>query len=240
MTTFGSRFYLQAGAEVSIMNSPAMFIDHTLLRVDTTGADIGLLCEEAVEHGFAAVCIPTSYVAQASNLLYGSDVAVCAVIGFPLGNQTTDTKVFEARQAVELGAAEIDMVIHLGAARAADFVYVQKDIRRVVAVADSAVVKVIIECCLFDDDIKCRLAEIVAESGAGYIKTSTGFAESGATVEDVMLLSQIVSARIRVKAAGGIRDWPSCQTMLTAGASRIGTSAGVAIMQQWQKSTALP
>ncbi|MDT8444080.1 MAG: deoxyribose-phosphate aldolase [Desulfuromonadales bacterium] len=222
------------------MNSPAMFIDHTLLRGDTTGADIGLLCEEAVEYGFAAVCIPTSYVAQAGRLLYGSDVAVCTVIGFPLGNQTTDAKVFEARQAVELGAAEIDMVIHLGAARAADFAYIQKDIRRVVAVADAAVVKVIIECCLFGDDVKRRLAGIVAESGAGYIKTSTGFAASGATVEDVMLLSQTVSARIKVKAAGGIRNWPSCQMMLAAGASRIGTSAGVAIMQQWQQSTALP
>lgn len=217
-----------------------MFIEHTLLRGDTTGAEIGLLCEEAVEYGFAAVCIPPSYVAQASRLLYGSDVAVCTVIGFPLGNQTTDTKIFEARQAVVLGAAEIDMVIHLGAARAADFAYVQSDIRRVVAVAGTAVVKVIIECCLFGDDVKRRLAEIVAESGAGYIKTSTGFAVSGATVEDVMLLSQAVSARTKVKAAGGIRDWPSCQAMLTAGASRIGTSAGVAIMQQWQQSTALP
>lgn len=222
------------------MNSPAIFIDHTLLRGDTTGADIGLLCEEAVEYGFAAVCIPPSYVSQASRLLYGSDVAVCTVIGFPLGNQTTGSKVFEARQAVELGAAEIDMVIHLGAARAADFAYVQRDIRRVVADAGTAVVKVIIECCLFGDDVKRRLAEIVAESGAGYIKTSTGFAATGATVEDVMLLTQAVSARTKIKAAGGIRDWPSCQTMLTAGASRIGTSAGVAIMQQWQQSTTLP
>ncbi len=221
------------------MISPAKYIDHTLLKADTTDVDVAQLCEEAVECGFASVCIPPCHVAQASKLLYGSEVAVCTVIGFPLGYQTTEAKVFEARQAIESGADEIDMVVHLGAARAANFASVLEDIRRVVAVAETAVVKVIIECCLFDDDTKRRLTEIVALSGANYVKTSTGFAASGATIEDVSLLSQVASARIKIKAAGGIRDWTTCQAMLAAGASRIGTSAGVVIMQQWQESAGL-
>ena len=131
------------------------------------------------------------------------------------------------------------MVIRLGAARAADFGAVLEDIRRVVAVAESSVVKVIIECCLFDDASKRRLAELVAVSGADYVKTSTGFAASGATVADVRLLAETVSARVKVKAAGGVRDWPTCLAMLEAGASRIGTSAGVDIMRQWRESSGL-
>lgn len=221
------------------MNSPAKYIDHTLLRADATAVDIARLCEEAVESGFASVCIPPCHVAQASKLLYGSEVAVGTVIGFPLGNQTTETKVFETRQAIDLGADEVDMVVRLGAATLADFDIVSEDIRRVVAVAEGHVVKVIIECCLFDAGVKRILTEIVAVSGADYVKTSTGFAASGATVEDVSLLAQVASARIKVKAAGGIRDWPTCQAMLAAGASRIGTSAGVAILQQWQKNADL-
>lgn len=230
--------YKQAVSEVPLMNSPAKFIDHTLLRADATGEDIARLCEEAVECGFASVCIPPCFVAQANRLLYGSEIAVGSVIGFPFGYQTTATKVFEAHQAIELGADEIDMVINLGAARAADYEYVMEDIRRVIAVAETALIKVIIECCLFGDEANRRLTEIVALSGAGYVKTSTGFAASGATVEDVSLLYQTASARVKVKAAGGIRDWPTCKAMLTAGASRIGTSAGVIIMQQWQNENA--
>lgn len=223
-----------------MMNSPAKYIDHTLLRSDATAVDIDVLCEEAVEYGFASVCIPPCYVTQASKLLYGSEVAVGTVIGFPFGNQTTESKVFEARQAIASGADEIDMVICLGAARAADFALVLEDIRRVVAASEDTVVKVIIECCLFDDEVKQRLAEIVAVSGADYVKTSTGFAASGATIEDVGLLSQVASARIKVKAAGGIRDWATCQAMLEAGANRIGTSAGVVILQQWRESAGIP
>lgn len=221
------------------MNSPAKYIDHTLLKADTTDVDVAQLCEEAVECGFASVCIPPCHVALASKQLYGSEVAVCTVIGFPLGHQTTEAKVFEARQAIESGADEIDMVIRLGSARESNFECVLEDIRSIVAVAETAVVKVIIECCLFDDDVKRRLTEVVALSGADYVKTSTGFAASGASVEDVRLLSQVASARIKVKAAGGIRDWPTCQAMLAAGASRIGTSAGVVIVQQWRKTAGL-
>jgi len=217
------------------MNTPAKYIDHTLLRADVTEAEICVHCEEAVEYGFAAVCIPPSYVTRAKNLLYGSEVAVCTVVGFPLGYQTSDSKVFETRQAVDQGADEIDMVIRLGAARAGEFATVKQEIRQVVTAADGARVKAIIECCLFDDEVKRRLAEIVIAGGAHFVKTSTGFAASGASVADVELLSDVVAARIGVKAAGGIRDWAGCRAMLEAGASRIGTSAGVIVLQQWRE-----
>ena len=217
--------------------SPAQFIDHTLLRADTTETEVVQLCEAAVECGFASVCIPPCHVASAAQQLYGSEVAVGTVIGFPLGNQTTESKVFEVRQAIDLGADEIDMVIRLDAARAGDFDSVLEDILRVVNAADKAVVKVIIECCLFKEAQKRKLTEIVVRGGADYVKTSTGFAASGATIEDVGLLSETAAGRIRVKAAGGIRDWPTCQAMLKAGADRIGTSAGVAIVKQWRDSS---
>lgn len=217
------------------MNSPASYIDHTVLKADATRADISRVCEEAVEYGFASVCIPPCHVPQARQLLYGSDVALCTVIGFPLGNQTTETKTFETRQAVASGANEIDMVINVGAVHDADFVAVADDIRRVVVAAGQAVVKVIIECCLLDDHEKRKLVEIIAESGAAYVKTSTGFATSGASLEDVKLLSECSAGRLMVKAAGGIRDWESCRKMIAVGATRIGTSAGVVIMQEWQE-----
>lgn len=222
------------------MMSPAALIEHTLLRADATAAQIAALCAEAVTHGFAAVCIPPCHVAQASRLLAGSAVAVCSVVGFPLGSQTSETKFFETRQAVALGATEIDMVIRLGAARDGDFATVLDDIRQVVAAAETAVVKVIIECCLFDAAAKQRLAETVALSGARYVKTSTGFAASGATAADVALLKAAAAGRVQVKAAGGIRDWLSCQAMLTAGADRIGSSAGVEIVAQWRRTGAGP
>lgn len=222
------------------MNSPAKHIDHTLLKADATSADIARLCEEAVECGFASVCIPPRYVTQANRLLYGSEVAVCTVVGFPLGSQTTEVKVFETRQAVAEGATEIDMVISLGSARNADYEAVGKEIAGVVAAAGHAVVKVIIECCLLSDEEKCRLVDVVAENGAGYVKTSTGFAASGASIEDVVLLKECAASRVKVKAAGGIRDWQSCKEMLMAGADRIGTSAGTVIMQEWQREMGLP
>lgn len=222
-----------------MIESPAKCIDHTLLRADATETDIDTLCEEAVEAGFASVCVPPCHVARAASLLYGSEVAVGTVVGFPLGYQTTETKVFETHHAVGLGATEIDMVIRLDAARAADFVIVRDDIRQVVVAAENAMVKVIIECCLFDQGVKRRLAEIVAASGAEFVKTSTGFANSGATIADVRLLTEAVAGRIKVKAAGGIRDWSTCRAMLTAGAARIGTSAGSTILRQWRESAGL-
>ena len=215
---------------------PMAAIDHTLLKATVTPAEIDILCEEAVEYGFAAVCIPPLFVAQASKLLYGSDVQLATVIGFPLGYEPTSVKQFQTQQAVATGATEIDMVIQLGAAATGYLSAVEADIREVVSAAETAAVKVIIECCNFDLELKRRLTESVVAAGAAYVKTSTGFAASGATVEDVQLLHQTASGRIGVKAAGGIRDWQSCQAMLAAGATRIGTSAGVAIVRQWQAS----
>lgn len=234
----GDRFTCRAFG-FFMMNSPAKHIDHTLLKADASAAEIAQLCEEAVEYGFASVCVAPCHVAQAVQLLYGSDVAVCAVIGFPLGSQTAEVKVFEAQQVVASGAEEVDMVINLGMAREGNYQRVGDEIRKVVAAVDSSVVKVIIECCLFAEDAKRLLAETVAASGAGFVKTSTGFSSSGATLDDVRLLSEVAGDRVLVKASGGIRDWATCQAMLAAGAERIGTSAGVLIMQQWQQSEGL-
>lgn len=219
------------------MISPAGRIDHTLLKADATEGAIALLCEEAVEYGFASVCIPPVFIGFAANLLYGSEVAVGSVIGFPLGYDEPTSKAFAAERAVAAGAHEIDMVILLGAARAGQFDRVLLDIRQVVAAAGDAVVKVIIECCLFDDDTKKRLVETVAQSGAHYVKTSTGFAASGASAADVALLKKAAAGRVRVKAAGGVRDWLSCREMLVAGADRIGSSAGREIVAQWRQSS---
>ena len=211
-------------------------IDHTLLKATATPAQIDMLCEEAVEYGFAAVCIPPLFVSQASKLLYGSDVQLATVVGFPLGYEPTSVKRFQTQQAVAAGATEIDMVIHLGAAVAGDFAAVEADIREVVKASEAAKVKVIIECCNFSVEVKKHLTEVVVAAGAAYVKTSTGFAASGATEEDVQLLYRAAAGRIAVKAAGGVRDWQSCLAMLEAGASRVGTSAGVTIAQQWQAS----
>lgn len=213
--------------------SPAKYIDHTLLKAGVTRTEINQLCEEAVENGFASVCIPPVYVPEASHLLYGSEVSVCTVIGFPFGYQSPETKIFETQQAIAEGADEIDMVIQLGAAQAGDYETVLAEIIQVVTASKTKTVKVILECCLFDDGQKRRLIETVLKSGADYVKTSTGFSTGGATLEDVRLFSMLARQRLGVKAAGGIRDWPTCQAMIQAGATRIGTSAGIQIMRQW-------
>lgn len=216
------------------MSSPAPFIDHTLLKPETTAERIRVLCEEAVEFGFAGVCIPPAFVPLAADLLYGSEVAVGTVVGFPLGYVPAAVKAFEASRAVASGATELDMVIHLGAALEGRFSQVEEEIREVVEAARGAVVKVIIECCLLTRSLKEELVECVVRGGAGYVKTSTGFASGGATVEDVRLLSAVAGGRIGVKAAGGIRDLEAFNAMIEAGASRIGTSAGIAIIEQWR------
>lgn len=220
------------------MISPAKYIDHTLLKADASGDQVRRLCEEAVECGFAAVCIPPVHVPLAAQLLYGSDVATATVIGFPLGYAATAVKVFETGEAVAAGATEIDMVIQLGAAREGRLELVAEEIRQVVAAARGAAVKVIIECCLFDAPLKAVLTEQVAAAGAAMVKTSTGFGSGGATVADVSLLAEVASGRIGVKAAGGIRNWSACREMLTAGATRIGTSSGVTILREWQAAEA--
>ncbi|MDH3998653.1 MAG: deoxyribose-phosphate aldolase [Desulfuromonadales bacterium] len=219
------------------MNSPASHIDHTLLRADATNAEIAALCEEAVEYGFASVCVQPCHIALAARLLYGSEVAAGTVIGFPLGTETSEVKAFQTRHAVSLGATELDMVINLGAAREGCFDRVCDDIQAVVMAAEGMTLKVIIECCLFDESVKRQLAETVAASGADYVKTSTGFAQGGATLKDVALLHQVAAGRVAIKAAGGIRDWESCQRMLSAGARRIGASSGVEIVRQWRTTS---
>ncbi len=215
------------------MGSPAPFIDHTLLKPTATAAGIAALCEEAVEFGFAAVCVPPFFVRQASDRVYGSPVHVATVVGFPLGYDLPAVKRFQTEQALAAGADEIDMVINLAAASEGNLSLVQEDIAAVVAAAGTVPVKVIIECCLFDDPGKRALADTAVRAGAAFVKTSTGFAASGARVADVRLLVETAAGRAGVKAAGGIRDWSACRAMIEAGASRIGTSAGVAIVRQW-------
>lgn len=216
-----------------LVSSPAPLIDHTLLKPETTRDQILRLCEEAVEYGFAAVCVPPLFVPAAADRLYGSEVKVATVIGFPLGYSTSAVKAFEAAASVTAGAAEIDMVIPLGSAREGQLDVVEEEIRQVVEAAGGALVKVILECCYLDDRLKSALTERAVAAGARFVKTSTGFAPGGATVADVRLLSQAAAGRIGIKAAGGIRDWETCRAMLAAGATRIGTSSGPAIARQW-------
>lgn len=213
---------------------PASLIDHTLLRPEAGKEDIRRLCEEAVEYGFPAVCVAPVHLPLAVDVLYGSEVAAGTVVGFPLGYQSRDSKVFETTEAVSRGAAEIDMVIHYGAALEGDLKTVAAEICAVVEAARGARVKVILECCCLSDALKRTLSLMVAESGAAYVKTSTGFGSAGATEADVRLLSETVAGRIGVKAAGGIRDLVALQAMAQAGATRIGTSAGLLIMEQWR------
>lgn len=213
--------------------NPAAFIDHTLLRPDVTAKDIAVLCEEAVEFGFASVCVPPRFVGQAGKALYGSGVKAGTVVGFPLGYETTLTKAWQADQALQLGAEEVDMVIPLGAARSGNFDEVAADVRAVVDRTEGQIVKAILECCLFDAITLQRLVEAAVAGGADFVKTSTGFARRGATREDVLLLHEAAAGRVRVKAAGGIRDLKACRRLIEAGADRVGTSAGAAIMQQW-------
>ena len=210
--------------------SLASKIDHTLLKPDATHLQIKKLCEEAMEYGFASVCINSCYVNYASQLLRDSTVKVCTVVGFPLGACMTDAKACEARYAAEFGAQEIDMVINVGMLKAGNYDCVLNDISQVVsAVHGKAIVKVIIETCLLTDEeknIACRLA---CEAGADFVKTSTGFSTAGATVEDVALM-KAAAGGLKVKAAGGIRTYDDAVAMLNAGADRIGASASIAIV----------
>jgi len=217
------------------VGSPAPYIDHTLLKPETTTSLVRDLCEEAVEWGFAAVCVPPRYVPLSVECLYGSEVKVATVVGFPFGYATTDVKAFEARDAVSKGAKEIDMVMSIGAALVKDWPVVESDIRAVVMAAEGVPVKLILECSALPEDVKARAAESALAAGVSYLKTSTGYGAHGATIEDVRLLHELAQGHAGVKAAGGIRDLESCQSMLAAGATRIGTSSGVDIMRQWHE-----
>jgi len=211
----------------------ARMIDHTLLRPDATPDQIAQLCFEARKYGFASVCVNPTWVKLCAQLLQGSRVTVCTVVGFPLGATAPEAKVFECEKAIEQGASEIDMVINIGALKARDLELAARDIRGVVAAAHarSAIVKVIIEAVLLTDEEKTIACLLAKEAGADFVKTSTGFASGGATVHDVQLMRRVVGPGLGVKAAGGVRTHADAERMVQAGATRIGASAGVKIVQ---------
>lgn len=214
----------------------AKLIDHTALKPETTKAQITQLCKEAKEYGFASVCVNPTWVKLAAELLAGSDVKVCTVIGFPLGANTSAVKAFEAKDAIANGAGEVDMVINIAALKDKDDVLVESDIRAVVEAANGTLVKVIIETSLLSDEEKVRACEIAVKAGTDFVKTSTGFSTGGATKEDVALMRKTVGPTIGVKASGGVRTKQDVEDMVAAGATRIGASAGVAIVSGDQTS----
>jgi deoxyribose-phosphate aldolase len=210
----------------------AQLIDHTLLKPEATPADIIRLCNEAMEFQFAAVCVNPAYIELGANCLYDSKVALATVIGFPLGATTTEIKAAEVTQAIERGATELDMVISLGRLKAGDLEYVEDDIHAVVDAAEGNLVKVILETALLTDEEKRTACRLALKAGAHFVKTSTGFSKGGATVEDVRLMRTEVGDDLGVKASGGIRTFADAMKMIAAGANRLGTSAGVQIVQE--------
>ena len=208
------------------------FIDHTLLAADATKEKIEKLCKEALEYHFASVCVNSCWVKLASEILSGSDVAVCTVVGFPLGAMDTESKAYEAEKAVADGADEIDMVINIGYLKSGMTSEVLEDIKAVRKATEGKVLKVIIETCLLSDDEKRTACELSAEAGADFVKTSTGFSTGGATEHDVALMRSVVGDKLGVKASGGIRDYKKAKAMIDTGANRIGASAGIAIVKE--------
>jgi deoxyribose-phosphate aldolase len=235
-----SRLGLYAGEKVP--TGVASLIDHTLLKADATRQEIEKLCREAREFGFATVCINPFWVPTAAKLLRGSAVGVCTVVGFPLGATTTDVKHYETRRAIFDGATEIDMVINIGALKSGDLGVVEKDIAAVVSACKDCNVlsKVIIEAALLTDEEKVTASALAKAAGADYVKTSTGFGPGGATVADVELMRRVVGPDIGVKAAGGVRDYEALKNLVSAGASRVGASAGVKIIQESQGGPSAP
>ncbi|RSK27898.1 deoxyribose-phosphate aldolase [Bacillus sp. HMF5848] len=216
----------------------AKMIDHTALKADTTKQAIIKLCEEAKEYTFASVCVNPTWVKLAAELLKGTEVKVCTVIGFPLGANTPETKAFETTDAIKNGATEVDMVINIGALKDGDDELVERDVRAVVdAAAGKALTKVIIETSLLTDEEKVRACQISVKAGTDFVKTSTGFSTGGATVEDIALMRKTVGPDIGVKASGGVRDVAGAKAMIEAGATRIGASAGIAIVKGLQSDS---
>lgn len=214
------------------MEKMEKYIDHTLLKPESTDMDVQKVCLDAKKYNFKSVCINPGWVKYTADLLKDSDVETCTVIGFPLGANTSKVKAFEAEQAVKEGATEVDMVINIGALKSEDFALVYDDIKAVVdAVKGKALVKVIIEACLLNDNEKVRACEAAKRAGADFVKTSTGFSTGGATIEDVKLMRKTVGEKMGVKASGGVRSIEDAKAMIEAGATRIGTSNGVAIVE---------
>jgi deoxyribose-phosphate aldolase len=216
----------------------AKYIDHTLLKATATFEDIKILCLEAIQYGFYAVCVSPCYVKHAAKLLRDTDVKVCTTVGFPLGAVTTATKVAEAVEAVKAGASEVDMVMNLGLLKSGDYYGVQEDISEVVKAVrahnPSGTVKVILEMALLDENEKVCACQLAKAANADFVKTSTGFGTGGATVEDVMLMRRLGGEIMGVKAAGGIRDARTAIEMIEAGANRIGSSSGITIIQDYE------
>lgn len=214
------------------MTNIASLIDHTLLKAEATAPQIEQLCKEAAEYNFASVCVNPAWVSLAAKQLENSEVKVCTVIGFPLGASTSETKAFETSNAIEKGAGEIDMVLNIGALKSGLEDVVKSDVEAVVAAAKGkAIVKVILEVCLLTDEEIKLASRLSKEAGADFVKTSTGFSTGGATVEAVRLMRETVGPELGVKASGGVRSLEDVEQMVEAGATRIGASSGVQIMQ---------
>ncbi len=220
--------------ETATAHDWASLIDHTLLKPEASQTDIKKLCSEAVQYGFASVCVNPSWVKKAAEFLRGSNVPVCTVIGFPLGATISDVKAYEARRAIFNGAREVDMVINVGALKSGDDCTVEDDIRAVVEAAheNNILCKVIIETALLNDDEKVRACLASKNAGADFVKTSTGFAKGGATVADIALMRRVVGKDLGVKASGGVKGIEDAKALVEAGATRIGASVGVKIAQE--------
>lgn len=217
--------------------SIAAYIDHTLLKQDAAAPQIDRLCAEAAQYHFASVCVNPWYVPRCVKHLQGTGVKVCTVVGFPLGATTTESKVFETLQTVKSGAEEIDMVMNVCAMKSGNTRAIEQEIQALAAAVEGhAILKVILETCLLTEEEKILACQIAKRAGADFVKTSTGFSTGGATVADVALMRRTVGPEMGVKAAGGIRDYATAKAMLDAGATRIGASAGIAIVQQEQEA----
>lgn len=214
------------------------YIDHTVLKPETTKAQILTLCEEAKKFDFASVCVNPTWISLCASKLKDTNVKVCTVIGFPLGATLKEVKAYETKLAIENGATEVDMVINIGAAKDQNWELVYEDIKAVVDAANGVLVKVIIETCLLTDDEKVKACEMAVKAGADFVKTSTGFSTGGATASDVALMRQTVGESVGVKASGGVRTAEDMKIMVEAGANRIGTSGGVSLVQGKENTTA--
>lgn len=208
------------------------YIDHTILKATATKSDIKKLCEEAIKYDFYSVCVNGAYVSYAKELLKNSNVLVACVVGFPLGQMTKDSKVFEAREAIKNGASEIDMVINIGMLKEKDYDYVENEIREIKEAIGDNILKVIIETCYLSDEEKEIACKLSLNAKADFVKTSTGFGTNGATIEDVILMKKTVGDKAKVKASGGVKDYETAKKYIEIGAERLGTSSGINIVEK--------
>lgn len=211
------------------------YFDHTILKPEATKNEVSKICKEAIQFGFASVCVNECFTSYVSEILKGSGVDTCVVVGFPLGASSTAVKVFETRSAVEAGADEIDMVINIGKLKDKEYEFVQNDIRQIKLACQDRILKVIIEVCLLSNEEIVKACQLSLAAGADFVKTSTGFSKAGATAEAVALMKRTVDSKAKVKAAGGIRDLKTAKAMIEAGADRLGTSATIKIISEYHK-----